>query len=251
MDVRSVETADAGRIATVARESLAESYGHFIDEEAIETLADRWYAPERITEIGQAENVLFIVAAVDEEVVGFAEGELLQEDPPAAELDWLHVHPDGRDQGTGVQLLGQFQEKASDLGGTVLRGKVLTGNEAGRAFYEDHGFERVDVRTVSIGDEDYEEAIYEKALEERPAEAVVEEVSGPDGGPLFVNFSDAERGSKGPIYVVHESRALEGRYGFFCGNCESLDTAMDSMGRIECNRCGNRRKATRWDASYL
>jgi hypothetical protein len=26
---------------------------------------------------------------------------------------------------------------------------------------------------------------------------------------------------------------------------------MDSMGRIVCNNCGNKRKATRWDASYL
>jgi primosomal protein N' len=36
-----------------------------------------------------------------------------------------------------------------------------------------------------------------------------------------------------------------------CSNCESFDIAMDSMERLECNDCGNQKKPTRWDASYL
>ncbi|WP_245626069.1 DUF5816 domain-containing protein, partial [Haloparvum sedimenti] len=38
--------------------------------------------------------------------------------------------------------------------------------------------------------------------------------------------------------------------GFYCGNCGSLDTAMDTMGRIECNECGNIRKPEEWDAAH-
>jgi len=41
------------------------------------------------------------------------------------------------------------------------------------------------------------------------------------------------------------------RYGYYCGNCDRLANAMDSMGRVECNECGNARKPTRWDAAYL
>ncbi|HET7324804.1 MAG TPA: DUF5816 domain-containing protein, partial [Halococcus sp.] len=40
------------------------------------------------------------------------------------------------------------------------------------------------------------------------------------------------------------------KYGYFCANCETLDNAMDTMGRVKCNECGNLRKATRWDATY-
>jgi hypothetical protein len=30
-----------------------------------------------------------------------------------------------------------------------------------------------------------------------------------------------------------------------------MDVAVDTMGRIECNDCGNVSKATRWDAAYM
>ena len=36
-----------------------------------------------------------------------------------------------------------------------------------------------------------------------------------------------------------------------CGGDEGFDVAMDTMERLECNECGNRRKAARWDAAYL
>ena len=32
---------------------------------------------------------------------------------------------------------------------------------------------------------------------------------------------------------------------------ETIETAMDPMGRIVCNECGNRHRATRWDAAYI
>ena len=40
------------------------------------------------------------------------------------------------------------------------------------------------------------------------------------------------------------------RWGFFCANCESFDNAVDSMGRIQCNRCSNFHKAEEWDAAH-
>ena len=72
-----------------------------------------------------------------------------------------------------------------------------------------------------------------------------------DGETLYVEQQEVERGSKGPFLVTYTSSAGDTKWGYFCTNCESFDTAMDSMGRIVCNNCGNKRKATRWDASYL
>jgi hypothetical protein len=73
---------------------------------------------------------------------------------------------------------------------------------------------------------------------------------GPDGQRLYVDTGDAERGSKGPFYVVYSDADSERRWGYFCANCESFATAMDSMGRIRCTDCENMKKPDEWDAAH-
>ena len=71
-----------------------------------------------------------------------------------------------------------------------------------------------------------------------------------DGTTVYVDNSDVERGSKGPFFVVYVTSDRETRWGYRCGNCDSFDTAMDTMGRIECNQCRNVRKPEEWDAAH-
>lgn len=71
-----------------------------------------------------------------------------------------------------------------------------------------------------------------------------------DGETVYVSRTEGSRGSKGPFRVAYRSADERRRYGWYCGNCESFDNAMDSMGRIQCNRCGNLRKPTEWDAAH-
>jgi hypothetical protein len=71
-----------------------------------------------------------------------------------------------------------------------------------------------------------------------------------DGETVYVDRSARERGADGPFYVAYVSPDRDRRWGFLCGNCDSLDNAMDAMGRIECNACGNLRKPDRWDAAH-
>jgi hypothetical protein len=71
-----------------------------------------------------------------------------------------------------------------------------------------------------------------------------------DGQTFFVDRGDADRGAKGPFYVVYTGADREERWGFFCGHCRTFDNAMDTMGRIECNVCGNIRKPDQWDAAH-
>jgi len=70
------------------------------------------------------------------------------------------------------------------------------------------------------------------------------------GRTVYVDRGRTERGSKAPFYVTFVSESREDRFGYFCGSCETLDNAMDSMGRIECNVCGNFRKPDQWDAAH-
>lgn len=71
------------------------------------------------------------------------------------------------------------------------------------------------------------------------------------GGETYhVAAEEFERGSRAPFYVVYRTAAREARYGYLCGDCRSLDTAMDTMGRVVCNECGNTRKPDEWDAVH-
>ena len=72
----------------------------------------------------------------------------------------------------------------------------------------------------------------------------------PDGDTVFVASDEGDRGSKGAFLVAYASRDRDRRYGWWCTSCDTLDNAMDSMGRIECNVCGNFRKPTEWDAAH-
>ncbi|WP_396612178.1 DUF5816 domain-containing protein [Haloferax sp. S1W] len=72
----------------------------------------------------------------------------------------------------------------------------------------------------------------------------------PSGKTVFVARNEVERGAKGPFYVVYASEDAESRWGYRCGNCDSFDTAMDTMGRVECNECRNVRKPEEWDAAH-
>ena len=71
-----------------------------------------------------------------------------------------------------------------------------------------------------------------------------------EGETVYVSRTEGDRGSKAPFLVVYRTEDAERRYGWFCSNCSSFDTAMDSMGRIECNVCRNLRKADEWDAAH-
>lgn len=71
-----------------------------------------------------------------------------------------------------------------------------------------------------------------------------------DDGPLYVAEDEGDRGQDGPFLVVYRDQDRKRRYGWYCTNCESVDNAMDAMGRIECNVCGNFRKPEEWDAAH-
>lgn len=251
MEIRTAKGTDASDIAAAARSSLVESYSHFVDEDTIDEMVEQWYAPERVRDLLDDDHTLVDVAVRDDQVVGFAQGEIVETDPMVGEIHWLHVIPPERGRGLGLQLLGRLQETFRDRGASILRGLVLEENEVGTAFYEEHGFEPVGTGEVEVNGDQFDEAVFEKQLGDEPAEQVVEQISGPDDRDLSVNFSEAERALRAPFYPVFETQELTDRYGWYCGDCESLDNTMDSMGRIVCNNCGNKRKPSRWDASYL
>lgn len=250
MEVHKATADDIDGIRRVARDSLIESYGHALDESVIEESVDQWYGDEFIAEM-DSEEAVFFVASVDGTVAGFSQSYLVGKEGTTADINWLHVSPEFRGESIGSRLLSRTEETLVDNGVTRLMGNVLEINEPGAEFYSAHGYEEADTRELEIGDETYTERVFVKRPGTESEAEVPLEPRSVGEETMYVAFDESNRGSKAPLYVSYLDEGRTQRYGYFCGNCEGFELSMDSMGKVLCNDCGNKRQPTRWDASYL
>ncbi|MUW14436.1 GNAT family N-acetyltransferase [Halorubrum sp. CBA1125] len=249
MDLRNATAADVDEIRTVARESLVASYGHAVDRDVLDEAVDEWYDAADLGDDIGGDDAVFPVAVVDGVVVGFAESYVVGRRERVGEIDWLHVHPDHRGSGIGSALLERVEAELRDADVDRIEGRVLADNEAGTAFYDREGYELVGEHPVDIGGKTFEEREYRKQVGRLTgiSEATYET---DNGDTVHVAFDESERGSDAPFYLAYVDPDQTRRYGYLCGNCEGTNIAVDTMDRMECRDCGNRRKPTRWDAAY-
>ncbi|MFT4963396.1 MAG: ribosomal protein S18 acetylase RimI-like enzyme [Halobacteriales archaeon] len=252
MDVRQATVDDAPEIKNIARASLLESYD-FLDEDMIDGAMGTWYGKGKLEEMIEGDDVIILVTTKEDDVVGYAESEMVDRHRLLGEIRWLHVHPDHREEGVGAALVDGVEEILVDRGAEVFRAVALERNEAGIEFFKDQGFVRVGVRSVEIDDQPYTEIEFESkrggGIQE--VEPGLESTTAEEGETVFVDFDAGLHGSRSEFYPAYLDRSFDTRYGWFCSNCESFDVAMDSMDRLECNNCRNARSPTRWDAAWL
>lgn len=246
---RTATAADVSGIRSVARASIAASYGHALADDVIEQAVETWYSADELdTELAD-DDATFVVASTDDGIVGFAQSYYVNRREPVGEIDWLHVHPDHRGVGIGAGLLERVETRLRSRGVERIEGRVLVANEAGGAFYEGQGFTAAGERDVAIGDTEFTERLYSK-FTDSDEQVLTEARTTSDGERVYVAYDESDRASDAPLYTTYADRERDERVGFLCGACGELVDTMDSMGRVECT-CGNRRKATRWDAAYL
>jgi len=241
MEIRRARPADSPAIRDVARRSLGASYS--LDPQAITNAIEEWYGEDRLATMLDDPDRVLLVADHAGQVVAFSESVVAAAN--TATMLWLHVDPAYRGEGIATDVFEATREELERLDVQDLRGRVLAENTAGNEFYEQRGFDRVGTDTVEIDGQSYIENIYAES-EQWGREAVET-----DGRTVYVDHDNHERGSRAPFHVVFTERDGDTRYGYFCSNCNTLANAMDSMGRIECESCGNVRKPVRWDAAYL
>lgn len=248
--VREATELDREDVRAIATRSMEVPYGSFLTETEIRDAVEQWYGTERFDELVSDPDTSLLVAERERGAVGFSQSHLVE--TPAGtvgEIHWLHVEPDHRGEGIGSELFDRTQSALEESGAEWISAFVLADYEEGNTFYRARGLEPVDSRTVQIGERSFEERVYTESVpaEERPRPHVEVRTTA-DGEELFVHYGESEIGSEGPFFAAYTDRDLDTRYGWFCSNCETFDTAMDTMGRIVCNRCGNHHRATRWDA---
>ena len=243
MEIRTASAGDRPAIRDVARRSLQASYS--LSPEAITTAVSEWYDEDGLAETVANESRLLLVADRDGQVVGFAESDHSSSGADATLL-WLHVDPAHRGEGIADALFDETRERLADAGADRMIGRVLNDNLDGNAFYEAQGFEKLREDEVEIAGRTYFENVYAEASDDG-----LQSIKSADGKTVYVDESDRDDGSAGKFYGVYADEDATEHYGYFCANCNRLANAMDAMGRIECDSCGNARRPTRWDAAYL
>jgi len=242
MEIREATRADRPAIRDVARRSLEASYS--LAPAAITSAIEEWYDENRLQEMLADDEKLLLVAADEGQVVAFSDSAVTGES--TGELFWLHVDPDHRRGHLGQDLFEATRERLAEMGGEYIHGRVLADNVGGNTFYERQGLQKVGEEEVDIGGTTYVENVYAEVDRTGTEPLTVD-----DGLTVYVDHENQETGSVAPFHVVYTDEAGEDIYGYWCSKCENLANAMDAMGRIQCDNCGNARKPTRWDAAYL
>lgn len=256
MPVRAAESDDVDRIREVADSAITASHG--LSPQDIETIVTEEFDADPLGQKLDDEGTVVLVAESDEDgaVAGVAEGRHRDGVPV---VQWLFVDPERRGRGHGTAL---FEAAVDELEGDgAVRATALSSNQEGGAFYERFGYEQVDERDVDTGGESVYEQVYapeDAATEQSDADEDVEfPESGTvttDDGELHVDRDEGRAGTDGPFFAVYADEDGDDQYGYYCGNCGSLDTTMDEMERVECMECGNVHKpdgSEQYDESYL
>jgi len=273
MPVRQAESDDADRIGKIVESSMTASYR--LSPQEIENVAGEKFGPGGVEEKIDADDVELVVAESDEDgaLVGIAEGE---RDDDRGVVRWLFVDPERRGRGHGTDLFERTAEGLRERGAETVRAVTLSANREGNEFFQRFGFEKIGKRDADIGGESVFEHVYAEGgadAAESAESADVGEVESEagddedavdlpedgrlttdDGEEVFVDQDDHRSGTDGPLFVVYADESNDERYGYYCGNCGSLDTAMDGMERLECLDCGNLDKpdgSEQYDDGYL
>jgi ribosomal protein S18 acetylase RimI-like enzyme len=239
MEIREARPGDRPAIRDVARRSMQASYS--LDPRAIVVAIEEWYDENRLTDMLNDDTEVLLIVEADGQVVAFSDS--VRTGETTAEILWLHVDPDYRGEDYGEKLFEATRNHLRTIGATNLRGRVLADNAGGNSFYRQQGLEKIGEAEVEIDGTPYLENVYAEVETER-----IGEIELGDGTTVYV---DQEVGSVDDFHVVYTTPEGEEIYGYWCAKCESFANAMDAMGRIQCDECGNARKPTRWDAAYM
>ncbi|NHN48522.1 GNAT family N-acetyltransferase [Halostella sp. JP-L12] len=258
MEVREPDSVDGEVIRDIAGRSLRASYG--LSPDTIDATVRQFHDDERLDELIDDEDSVLVVAEDEfegeEEVVGFAQGELA--DDGHGEVNWHHVAPEARGQGVGTELFEEIEAALQDRGGESIRANVLSDNMEGAQFFERFGYAEDHTSDVEIDGEDHavnvfvpEDESESDAGDQRLDPGEIPETVEDEGETKYVKRDHEIPGEKGPFFELYSDEALEDLYAYWCSHSENVVAAGDDQGRLECSECGNVHRADEWDDGYL
>lgn len=249
MEIRSAETSDCSRVATLAHDSLRASYSLSPDE--IETLVQHEFDADTLAERLDDPQSLVLVAEDTaggrNDIQGFVE--VLTDEERT--IRWLHVDPQARGNGIGTALLERVREMGTEM---PLAAHILEDAVEGGEFLERFGLEKDGNDHLQVNGTEFGLVVFAEGRGtqdgDQPTVPVPESVSA-DGIERFVAGEERIPGREAPFFAIYSEADHSDLYGYFCSNCGSTNVAADGLDRVECGECGNLHLADQWDDSYL
>jgi len=264
--IRDLKPEDGDRVREVVDSTMTTSYR--LSPQQIDAVVADQFGQGRLPDVVEDEETTVLVAESDEvteEVVvaGVAEA---SRDGDAGEIRWLAVDPEHRGLGLGTELFERAADALREQGVEEVRVTVLEANTEGHQFAERFDFEHAGERDVEMGEESFVEYVYSEAASAETDRSKADEgdgetlpdtettdgqttTSADDGQTLYVDTDDELSGTAGRFFPAYEDEAHEEQFGYYCGNCGSMDVSVDQMDRYECSNCGNSH-ASRSEESY-
>ncbi|WP_122088032.1 GNAT family N-acetyltransferase [Halalkalicoccus subterraneus] len=250
MEITDATEEDVETVKDVARRSMEASYA--LSPDAIEGILNDQFNPDRLADLIENEESVLLVAKDEGHVGGFVEAEINGE---KGTLHWLHVATEFRGMGMGSGLFEAARDRLHEAGVESVRARELSDNAEGQGFFEYFGFEKAEQERIEIASEDLIVDIFaeneSETEDEDETDSEPQETVETDDGTVHIDRSEELAGESGPFFVAYADEEYDEQYGFYCGNCESIVEAVDSMDRIECGTCGNLNKPDEWDGGYL
>ena len=251
MQITEATTDDAEEIRDITDRSMSASYA--VSPDTIETIKNECFNDDRIEQLIDDDDALLLVAEDDGHIAGFVEA---QRDGETATITWLHVAPEFRGMGAGTDLFETVCDRLRELGAETVKANDLADNAEGEGFFEKFGFEEADQEHLEIGGERYVVGVHAKNEEDVEGEDETdsepqETATTEDGETVYIDRDEELAGESGPFFVAYTDEEYEEQYSFYCGNCETILEAGDSMDRVKCETCGNLNKPQQWDGGYL
>jgi len=167
--VHEASADDVTAIQHVARTTWHAAYGDVLSAPAIDEQVDEWYRDDVVADAVGSEQVVYLVASDDGDVVGFTSAGPSEQvpDDAAEEVAQLVHHlrrarllARGDRQSALRSVLDRLRRRQFD----ALRICVLEANDHARSFYETYGFPVIEEDTTIIAGETVQEVVYAGTL---------------------------------------------------------------------------------------
>ena len=170
ISIREVRESDAEDIQELNMASWLKAYDGIIPEEKMREGIS--YPRERLLEKKNDDKLIFLVAVVEEKVVGTINfcwsnentHDFVNVDENEAQLRSVYLHPDYWGYGIGTRLFEEGKERLPSNIDTLVV-ESLAENEIGKGFYSKLGFEQIEKNKVELFGDKYETIIQKMELD--------------------------------------------------------------------------------------
>ncbi|MFB6076911.1 MAG: N-acetyltransferase family protein [Candidatus Nanohaloarchaea archaeon] len=156
--VRDARAQDIGAVREVLLRTVPSRYDGILADDTVQRVLSDWYDPDDLEELVARDDARLLVAE-DDRVVGFC---AVSWDPPAGELEDIHVDPEA-DDGLRERLLSAAIQSLPRGVHRVGIG-IIADHDTAAEFYRNHGFEKRDAFQDEVFDEQVDRHLYVRML---------------------------------------------------------------------------------------